>query len=368
MQTLRENKTLIIEILAAEPDFILQHVQQANIVNLREYNNLSVAGHPPETIIINLLDKVMNKGTAKCLDFVTLLQQPKIIDTYSRMEEVFNNLTAPSDRTFSTGTRGPYTTPSTDTTDQAVGMSSEVCQYRMTSLPRGHCLIINNVHFNELGERKGSDKDVVVLEDVFQWLGFKVTVLLDQTAVQAREELKRFGDETHGDAFVCCVLSHGDKGVIYGTDDEPISTNDLFSPFKSTNCSTLVGKPKAFFIQACRGKDIQARVQLEADVNPGPQIYIPADADFLVAMATVEDHCSFRDTTSGSWFIQTLCKQLKQGCPRGDDILNILTQVNRDVSQMDVRYWEAGKNKQAKQMPEPKYTLTKRLVFTVPPQ
>lgn len=53
---------------------------------------------------------------------------------------------------------------------------------------------------------------------------------------------------------------------------------------------------------------------------------------------------------------------------RGDDILNILTQVNRDVSQMDVRYWEAGKNKQAKQMPEPKYTLTKRLVFTVPPQ
>lgn len=115
MQTLRENKTLIIEILAAEPDFILQHVQQANIVNLREYNNLSVAGHPPETIIINLLDKVMNKGTAKCLDFVTLLQQPKIIDTYSRMEEVFNNLTAPSDRTFSTGTRGPYTTPSTGT-------------------------------------------------------------------------------------------------------------------------------------------------------------------------------------------------------------------------------------------------------------
>lgn len=161
---------------------------------------------------------------------------------------------------------------------------------------------------------------VEVLKDVFQWLGFKVTVLLDQTALQAREELKRFGDETHGDAFVCCVLSHGGKGVIYGTDGEPISTNDLISPFKGTNCSTLIGKPKAFFIQACRGKDTQARVQLEADenpgVNPGHQIYIPADADFLFAMATVEDYYSFRVPTSGSWFIQTLCKQLKQGCPR----------------------------------------------------
>ncbi|XP_021444674.1 caspase-8 [Oncorhynchus mykiss] len=375
MQTLRENKTLITEILSAEPEFILQHVQQAKIVNQREYNNLNVTGHPPETIIINLLDKVMNKGNEKCLDFVTLLQQPNIIDTYSRMEEVFsNNLTAPSDHTFSTGTRGPYTTSSTDTTGQAVGMSSEVCQYRMTSLPRGHCLIINNVHFIQMGERRGSDKDAEVLKDVFQWLGFKVTVLLDQTALQAREELKRFGDETHGDAFVCCVLSHGGKGVIYGTDGEPISTNDLISPFKGTNCSTLIGKPKAFFIQACRGKDTQARVQLEADenpgVNPGHQIYIPADADFLFAMATVEDYYSFRVPTSGSWFIQTLCKQLKQGCPRGDDILTILTQVNRDVSQMDDRYRDkkSREYKQAKQMPEPKYTLTKRLVFTVPPQ
>nr|XP_046213682.1 LOW QUALITY PROTEIN: caspase-10-like [Oncorhynchus gorbuscha] len=197
----------------------------------------------------------------------------------------------------------------TDNTGQAVGMSSEVCQYRMTSLPRGHCLIINNVHFIQMAERRGSDKDAEVLKDVFQWLGFTVTVLLDQTAVQAREELKRFGDETHGDAFVGCVLSHGGKGVIYGTDDEPISTNDLFSPFKGTNCSTLIGKPKAFFIQACRGKDTQARVQLETDTNPGHQIYIPADADFLFAMATVEDYCSFR-------VIQTLCKQLKQGCPR----------------------------------------------------
>uniref|UniRef100_A0A4W5L9S0 Caspase-8 n=2 Tax=Hucho hucho TaxID=62062 RepID=A0A4W5L9S0_9TELE len=371
MQTLRENKTLITEILSAEPDFILQHVQQAKIVNLREYNNLRVVGHPPDTIIINLLDKVMNKGPEKCLDFVELLQQPNIIETYSRMEEVFNiSHTTPSDHTLSTGTRDPYTTSSTDTTGQAVGMSSEVCQYRMTSRPRGHCLIINNVHFNKLEERRGSDKDGDVLTDVFQWLGFKVTVLLDQTAVQACKELKRFGEEKHGDAFVCCVLSHGDKGVIYGTDDEPISTNDLFSPFNGTNCSSLIGKPKAFFIQACRGHDNQARVQLEADNNPGHQIYIPADADFLVAMATVDNYRSFRLPNKGSWFIQTLCKQLKQGCPRGDDILTILTQVNRDVSQKDERYWDntAEESKQAKQMPEPKYTLTKRLVFTVPPQ
>ncbi|KAK6302883.1 hypothetical protein J4Q44_G00272380 [Coregonus suidteri] len=141
-------------------------------------------------------------------------------------------------------------------------------------------------------------------------------------------------------------------------------------PFKGTNCSTLIGKPKAFFIQACRGKDTQARVELEADANPSHQIYIPADADFLVAMATVEDYKSFRDPNQGFWFIQTLCEQLKQGCPRGDDILTILTHVNRDVRQKDGQYWDknAKDYKQAEQFPEPNYTLTKRLVFTVPPQ
>ncbi|CAB1317298.1 unnamed protein product, partial [Coregonus sp. 'balchen'] len=176
----------------------------------------------------------------------------------------------------------------------------------------------------------GKEKDQTKT-DVFQWLGFKVTVLLDQTAVQASKGLKRFGEEKHGEAFVCCVLSHG------------------------TNCSTLIGKPKAFFIQACRGKDTQARVELEADANPSHQIYIPADADFLVAMATVEDYKSFRDPNQGFWFIQTL----------GDDILTILTHVNRDVRQKDGQYWDknAKDYKQAEQFPEPNYTLTKRLVF-----
>lgn len=42
--------------------------------------------------------------------------------------------------------------------------------------------------------------------------------------------------------------------------------------------------------------------------------------------------------------------------PHPDDLLSILTRVNREVS--------SGMFLKSKQMPEPKYTLTKKLVLT----
>ncbi|CDQ80501.1 unnamed protein product [Oncorhynchus mykiss] len=70
-------------------------------------------------------------------------------------------------------------------------------------------------------------------------------------------------------------------------------------------------------------------------------------------MATVEECKSFRNTKEGSIYIQELCKQLEWGADRGEDILSVLTRVNREVSR--------GVYRDSKQMPEPKYTLTKKL-------
>ena len=38
----------------------------------------------------------------------------------------------------------------------------------------------------------------------------------------------------HGDAFVCCVLSHGDRGVVTGVDGEQLPIEDITSPFQWT--------------------------------------------------------------------------------------------------------------------------------------
>ena len=56
--------------------------------------------------------------------------------------------------------------------------------------------------------------------------------------------------EDHSDSscFACILLSHGEEGMIYGTDGAmPIKT--MTSMFRGDMCKSLVGKPKLFFIQ-----------------------------------------------------------------------------------------------------------------------
>ncbi len=57
-------------------------------------------------------------------------------------------------------------------------------------------------------------------------------------------------EEDHSDSscFACILLSHGEEGMIYGT-DEAMPIKSMTSLFKGDMCKSLVGKPKLFFIQ-----------------------------------------------------------------------------------------------------------------------
>ncbi|KAF4080072.1 hypothetical protein AMELA_G00166170 [Ameiurus melas] len=174
---------------------------------------------------------------------------------------------------------------------------------------------------------------------------------------------KEFAAKDHSrmDIFVCCILSHGEKGAVFGIDGESVAIRDLTLPF--AECSTLTGKPKLFFIQACQGNDLQKGVlmkdgfkgELEDDAKKADLSSVPIEADFLIGMATVESYKSFRHIREGSIYIQELCKHLKDCCPKKEDLLSILTKVNRSVSARDLN--------RHKQMPEPRYTLTRKVVL-----
>lgn len=56
-------------------------------------------------------------------------------------------------------------------------------------------------------------------------------------------------DHSNNASFVCVLLSHGEEGVIFGTDGQEKFEN-LTKHFKGDRCPSLVGKPKLFFIQA----------------------------------------------------------------------------------------------------------------------
>ncbi|XP_025749211.1 caspase-8 isoform X1 [Callorhinus ursinus] len=251
--------------------------------------------------------------------------------------------------------------------------------YRMESKPRGYCLIFNNYDFSiarkevpklqSIKDRNGTDLDADALCQTFSELHFEIVPFRDSTAMKICEVLKSYQsmDHTSRDCFICCVLSHGDKGIIYGSDGREVPIYELTSYFTGSKCPSLAGKPKIFFIQACQGDNYQKGIAVETDSeqkeaylemdSSWQKRYIPEDADFLLGMATVNNCVSYRNPMEGTWYIQSLCQSLRERCPRGEDILTILTEVNFEVSNKDDR-----KN-MGKQMPQPTFTLRKKLFF-----
>ncbi|XP_076848738.1 caspase-8-like [Brachyhypopomus gauderio] len=243
--------------------------------------------------------------------------------------------------------------------------------YPLKRRPRGHCLIINNYDFQkcELQNRRGTHRDAKDLSELFSKMYFVPEVKTDLCSSEMCKVVQEFAKKDHSqmDAFVCCVLSHGGRGTVFGTDGNEVSIRDLTLPFAC--CSALLGKPKVFFIQACQGDSYQKGVYLQED-SAGPCqdrheedaksvgfSSLPLEADFLIGMATVEYCKSFRHVDNGTIFIQALCRQLELGLRSKEDVLSIMTKVNREVSAQMLN----GR----KQMPEPRYTLTKKLVFTL---
>ncbi|XP_072197916.1 caspase-8-like [Excalfactoria chinensis] len=259
--------------------------------------------------------------------------------------------------------------------------SSQLEVYKMTSRPRGVCLILNNHNFAKAREavpelrkmknRNGTDKDAEALKKVFRNLHFTVEEFKDCTAEEIRKIVSKYRcmDHNNKDCFVCCILSHGKKGIIYGVDGQEVPIQELTSSFTGQNCQSLAGKPKVFFVQACQGDAYQKGVTVETDSRE--QDYsletdarfqldcIPSEADFLLGMATLQDYVSYRSTSQGTWYIQSLCQHLENSCPRGEDILTILTAVNQEVSS------KIDKQNAGKQMPQPSFTLRKKLIFPV---
>lgn len=163
------------------------------------------------------------------------------------------------------------------------------------------------------------------LKHVFQWLGFNVDMRADVTKERldkVLQEYKSHPDHADGDCFVFCVLTHGQFGAVYSSDQALIPIREIMSHFTAQQCPGLANKPKLFFIQACQGGEIQPSVSIEADaVNPesGEPLLeesVPAEADFLLGLATVPGYVSFRHKTEGSWYIQSLYNNLKKLVPR----------------------------------------------------
>ncbi|XP_041846327.1 caspase-3-like [Melanotaenia boesemani] len=251
-------------------------------------------------------------------------------------------------------------------TDSAPGRTGpDPYRYSVDYPSMGTCLIINNKNFHRstgMSTRNGTDVDAAFVMRTFNVLGYKTRLYNDQTVAQMTRLLISVSAEDHSQSasFVCVLLSHGDEGVIYGTDGlEKFET--LIRCFKGKACKSLVGKPKLFFIQACRGVELDDGIETD---SRGEEISerIPVEADCLYCYSTAPGYYSWRNTVNGSWFIQSLCGVLE--AHRGKlELMQILTRVNRKVA----LHFESSSNmpgfNQKKQIPSIVSMLTKDFYF-----
>ncbi|KAL0979186.1 hypothetical protein UPYG_G00181890 [Umbra pygmaea] len=214
---------------------------------------------------------------------------------------------------------------------------AEMYKYNMKYPNIGKCVIINNKNFEEstgMSPRNGTDVDAAHAIKMFSRLGYKMQCVNDQTVKQIKELLQKVSQEDHSQSasFVCVLLSHGDEGVFYGT-DKTIELKNLTGYFKGDCCKTLVGKPKLFFIQACRGNDLDGGIETDSRsvANDDSAERIPVEADFLYAYSTAPGYYSWRNTQNGSWFMQALYEMFQQ-YGNNLEIMQILTRVNHKVA------------------------------------
>ena len=218
--------------------------------------------------------------------------------------------------------------------------TSAISTYDMKQFPHGIALIINNELFTakEMSFRKGTAIDERNLTHVFRYLGYKVEVHRDLKSQEMEDVMFEMGKRNHQmyDSFVCCILSHGTEGHVYGTDGATVSLHSLTRIVDADHCPTLHGKPKLFFLQACRGRMKERAVSTDSGESTPLQIphsewsmistsspigdyrsistdsdnKIPASADFFFGYATPLGYVAWRDDNYGSWYISELCRSL----------------------------------------------------------
>ncbi|XP_076458131.1 caspase-7-like [Babylonia areolata] len=292
--------------------------------------------------------------------------------------------------------------------------------YNFTHKYRGRAIIINNEKFlrSSLFEsRPGSTCDEKALKEVFKYLGFDVKCYYDLTAIEikiALEKEVREYDHSNADCLAVAILSHGDseiaekalsyhqqkahkhddkvrRDLIFGVDGNYISTASVIRTFQDSRCPGLEGKPRLFFLQACRGDGYDDGLKVHvvpdtaaaADGDAGNDSDRETDAsdtrgihsrhtrhvvspapifkDFLVMYATVPGHFAWR-RPSGTWFIQSLRTVFMKQLTQQMSLTQALTRVSRRVAQS---YESQGKMSGKKQMPVVESMLVKDVYFPV---
>ena len=223
-------------------------------------------------------------------------------------------------------------------------LDSEECYPINTTGKRGVCVIVNQY-------RPYSCRDIFPIKLLFENLNYevidfdnvKVNEFLDSvTDLSSSSSVYRRISDLKSDSFILILSSHGDEENVYFI-DEKIPRESLIKYFLNDYCPYLIGKPKLFFFQNCRGKegmmdnlnDIEW-LMTDAKINPLKTRKLPPvsnrQSDMAQFYSSTQGTESFRDP-NGTIFLQCLIEVLKDPKKKRRSLNDLQPELCRKVSE-----------------------------------
>ncbi|XP_062597356.1 uncharacterized protein LOC134258782 [Saccostrea cucullata] len=229
--------------------------------------------------------------------------------------------------------------------------------YCFRNAKKGYAVLIMNYEFVDEDENlPGVKRDLEDMSKLFDSMGFEVREFVNLTNVELVSELEGIRKEMPSDCdcFVCVISTHGgeDPGFYNGYPKESFTktehyllntegavwTRQIVGMFNNQQCRALKGKPKLFFIQACRGRGVDKGVDLlenngdeSDDDSVDKEVFqIPCYNDSLVMFSSTSGKYAWSEDLEGGWLLSALQKVFSSNT--GEDLLSLLTQVCGDVA------------------------------------
>ncbi|NXS98578.1 CASP1 protein, partial [Jacana jacana] len=196
-------------------------------------------------------------------------------------------------------------------------------------------LLICNIEFEHLSQRKGAEADVEGMMELLEGLGYEVDIHRNLTSQGMASVMKDFADRKEhctSDSTFLVFMSHGVRAGLCGIKSrgettDILSLDTIYETFNNKSCRELLGKPKVVIIQSCRGgkggsvlisdsKDPAVPAPTAADsiaagLEDDAVFEVHLESDFATLHSSTPDTLSWRNPVTGSLFIQCLIEQFR---------------------------------------------------------
>ena len=237
---------------------------------------------------------------------------------------------------------------------------------RSTGPWHGLALIILNETFDVstgFAQRTCTPYDSKRLKDTLIAIGYRVVIKKNQTGREMNNLFETIRENSSGelhiedkdDSFLCVISSHGgwdpekSTDVIYGRDKGSLHLQEVvYNNLNAIVCRHLRGKPKLFFVQACRGPEV-GRIADDCCTTVHPAPRLSRESDFCISYSTAPETQAFRrdpmdgydNSRSGSCYITELCTALKWFATKLD-LFNIILSIHQTLQTTDDHLLQLG--------------------------